>query len=171
MRHLRHELALIALLGFTTGFWGARSIAVLTNLTVAPPGWGMHVHHVLYGMGVMGLVGWLGIARKSDRFKWVFALIYGLGVGVAGDEVGNILQGFYPYPSPLSDAFFIVAVLSALIVLLIIKVLEAYRFPHAVEPSRFVLRTSSVRSRTRNEHSFISASKGTVDWGTWRGMV
>ncbi len=126
-----HGLALIALLAFVSGFWGARVFAVLTGIVVAPPGSGMHFHHLLYGMGMMGLAGWMGIARKLGRFDRVFALTFGLGAGVAGDEVGNVLLGFYPYPSPVSDLFFFAAVSFSLIALLIIKVFEAHRIPYA----------------------------------------
>src|SRR2546425_12600692 len=49
--------------------------------------------------------GWLGITVRSERYDRLFAVIYGLGAGFIGDEIGLLLT-FGNYQSELTYQFF-----------------------------------------------------------------
>lgn len=117
-RRFNHGLSFLALLGFVTGFFGARTFAVLNPMVVVVQS-GIHFHHFWYGLGFLAISGWLGIVRRSDRLDRIYALTYGLGVGFIGDEVGLLLT-FGDYNSELTFVFFVgvLAFASASILLL-----------------------------------------------------
>ncbi len=52
------------------------------------------------------LVGWLGIAFNRPRLVRAYAIIFGLGAGLIGDEVGLLLT-FSDYQSSLTTDFFV----------------------------------------------------------------
>src|SRR5438874_13793172 len=52
------------------------------------------------------LVGWLGIAFNRPRLVRTYAIIFGLGAGLIGDEEGLLLT-FGDYQSSLTTDFFV----------------------------------------------------------------
>ena len=113
----RPALSFIGLLSFITSFFGSRLFATL-NPTIVIQQQGIHFHHFWYGIALMGIAGWLAITWKSERLDRVYAVMYGLGAGFIGDEVGLLLT-FGNYQSELTFDFFI-GVLSASVMLLLI---------------------------------------------------
>jgi len=53
--------------------------------------------------------GWLGITMNDERLDRYFAVIFGLGTGFIGDEVGLLLT-FGDYSFRLAFTFFVAAV-------------------------------------------------------------
>ena len=92
-------------MGFLTGFFGARLFAVQNPNVVVVQG-GIHFHHFWYGLGMVTLAGWLGIAFNKPRLVRIYAIIFGLGAGLIGDEVGLLLT-FGDYQSSLTTDFFV----------------------------------------------------------------
>ena len=92
-------------MGFLTGFFGARLFAVQNPNVVVVQG-GIHFHHFWYGLGMVSLAGWLGIAFNRPRLVRTYAIIFGLGAGLIGDEVGLLLT-FGDYQSSLTTDFFV----------------------------------------------------------------
>jgi len=73
-------------------------------------GSGIHFHHFWYGIGMVALTGWLAIVgKRTDRLDRAYALVYGLGLGLIGDEVGLLLT-FGNYYSELIYQIFVGAV-------------------------------------------------------------
>ena len=100
----RHGLTFIATLAFVASFFGSRIFATLFPTTVVTQG-GIHFHHFWYGIALIGVAGWMGIAWRNERLYRVYALVYGLGAGFVGDEVGLLLTS--NYQSELTYQFFI----------------------------------------------------------------
>lgn len=104
----RHGLSLPGTLAFMTGFFGARAFAILNPNVVVVQGT-VHFHHFWYGLGMVTLAGWLGIAFNKSRLVRTYAIIFGLGAGLIADEVGLLLT-FNDYQSSLTTDFFVGAV-------------------------------------------------------------
>ncbi len=101
----RHGLSFLGIVGLLTGFFGARVFATLNpNVVVVQSG--IHFHHFWYGLALLALSGWLGIVRRSERLDRAYALMYGLGAGLIGDEVGLLLT-FSNYYSELTYVFLV----------------------------------------------------------------
>src|SRR2546430_754351 len=107
---------LLLLLG---GFFGARlfhlafpSLMVITQ--------GIHFHHFWYGLAMMGVAGWLGIVDNDEKFARVYAVLFGVGAGFVGDEVGLLLT-FDDYYSELTFEFLVAAVAFLILVALMIR--------------------------------------------------
>jgi len=115
----RPALSFIGLLSFITSFFGSRLFATL-NPTIVIQQQGIHFHHFWYGIALMGIAGWLAITWKSERLDRAYAVMYGLGAGFIGDEVGLLLT-LGNYQSELTYDFFIGAISSATLLLLIIR--------------------------------------------------
>jgi len=100
---INHGLAFLGLLAFIVSFSGARIFT-----TLHPHTWviidGIHVHHFWYGLAMVGVAGWLGIISTVPTHKRVYALVFGLGAGLIGDEVGLLLT-FGNYYSDLTYVF------------------------------------------------------------------
>jgi len=101
----RRGLSFLGTMGFLTGFFGARLFAVQNPNVVVVQG-GIHFHHFWYGLGMVTLAGWLGIAFNRPRLVRTYAIIFGLGAGLIGDEVGLLLT-FGDYQSSLTTDFFV----------------------------------------------------------------
>ncbi len=70
-------------------------------------GSGIHFHHFWYGIGMVALTGWLAIVgKRTERLDRAYALVYGLGLGLIGDEVGLLLT-FGNYYSELTYQIFV----------------------------------------------------------------
>ncbi len=116
---LRHGLSFIAVLAFVASFFGSRLFATLfPNVVVM--GQGIHFHHFWYGIAMVSVAGWMGIAWQNNRLDRVLALMYGLGAGFIGDEVGLLLT-LGNYESELTYQFFIGAMSFVIIALLLVE--------------------------------------------------
>ncbi len=103
-----HGLSFIAVFSFVFSFFGSRLFATLNPTVVVETG-GIHFHHFWYGLVMVSASGWLGITVRNERFDRLFAVVYGLGAGFIGDEVGLLLT-FGNYQSELTYLFFIGAI-------------------------------------------------------------
>jgi hypothetical protein len=112
-----HGLAFLALFAFITSFVIARTFTTLFPSTVATTS-GIHFHHFWYGLGMIIVSGWLGIAQDDPRYRRAYAIIFGFGGGLVGDETGLLLT-LGNYHSDLTY-FVVVAVVvaSSLVILL-----------------------------------------------------
>src|SRR5207247_9677788 len=99
----RRGLSFLGTLGFMTAFFGARVFAILNPTVVVAQG-SIHFHHFWYGLGMVTLAGWLGIALNRPWLVRTYAIIFGLGAGLGGDEVGLLLK-FGDYPCSFSMVF------------------------------------------------------------------
>src|SRR6266700_3580290 len=115
----RPALSFIGLLSFITSFFGSRLFATF-NPTVVIQQQGIHFHHFWYGIALMGIAGWLAITWKSERLDRAYAVMYGLGAGFFGDEVGLLLT-LGNYQSELTYDFFIGAISASTLLLLVIR--------------------------------------------------
>src|SRR6266436_1384811 len=104
----RHGLAFYGTLSFVASFFGARLFATLNPTVVAERG-GIHFHHFWYGLAMVVSTGWLGITLNDERMGRNLAIIFGLGAGLIGDEVGLLLT-FGDYTSNLTEIFFVAAI-------------------------------------------------------------
>ena len=101
----RRGLSFLGTLAFMTGFFAARLFAAQNPSVVVVQG-GIHFHHFWYGLGMVTLAGWLGIAFNRPRLVRTYAIIFGLGAGLIGDEIGLLLT-FGDYQSSLTTDFFV----------------------------------------------------------------
>jgi len=115
---VRYALSFYGTLGFVAGFFGGRLFATLTGITVVQSG--IHFHHFWYGLAMVVVTGWLGIAITTERLGRLLASIFGLGVGFIGDEVG-LLLAFEDYTSELTAWFFAGAISCIILVTLVLK--------------------------------------------------
>jgi len=105
----KHTLAFIAIAAFLLSFFGSRLFATACPTCVVV-GRGIHFHHFWYGIGMVALTGWLAIVgRRTERLDRAYALVYGLGLGLIGDEVGLLLT-FGNYYSELTYQIFVGAI-------------------------------------------------------------
>jgi len=116
---LHHGLTFIATLAFMASFFGARLFATLFPTTVVMQA-GIHFHHFWYGLALMSVAGWMGIAWRNERLYRLYALLYGLGAGLVGDEIGLFLT-FGNYLSGLTYLFFIAAMSFVIIATLLLR--------------------------------------------------
>ena len=104
----RHGLAFYGTVAFVASFLGARLFATL-NPTVTVVRGGIHFHHFWYGLAMVVSTGWLGISLSNERLSRNLAIVFGLGAGLIGDEVGLLLT-FGDYTSYLTEIFFVGAI-------------------------------------------------------------
>jgi len=121
----RHGLTFIATLAFVVSFFGSRLFATLFPTTVVIQD-GIHVHHFWYGLALMSAAGWMGIAWRNERFYRLYALLYGLGAGIVGDEFGLFLTGGN-YQSELTYEFFVATMFFIIIATLLLRYRAALR--------------------------------------------
>jgi len=67
---------------------------------------GFHVHHFWYGLALLAIGGWLGINYRDDHTERIAAIVFGIGGGLVGDEIG-LLVTFGDYYSELTYTFVI----------------------------------------------------------------
>jgi hypothetical protein len=115
----RHGLAFYGTLSFVASFFGARLFATL-NPTVTVVRSGIHFHHFWYGLAMVVSTGWLGISLSNERLSRNLAIIFGLGAGLIGDEVGLLLT-FGDYTSSLTEIFFVGAIAFVILATLLSK--------------------------------------------------
>jgi len=112
-------LAVRALVGFVASFTVARAFTTLYPEVVVASG-GIHFHHFWYGLAIILAAGWLGIASNRPQLDRIYAVAFGVGSGLMGDEVGLLLT-FGDYHSLLTYEFFLLALALASIGLLVMK--------------------------------------------------
>lgn len=115
----KHGLTFIATLAFMVSFFGSRLFATLFPTTIVTQG-GIHFHHFWYGLALMSAAGWMGIAWRNERLYRLYALVYGLGAGLVGDEIGLFLT-LGNYQSELTYQFFIAAMSFVIIATLLLR--------------------------------------------------
>lgn len=115
----KHGLTFIATLAFLVSFFGSRLFATIFPTAIVTQG-GIHFHHFWYGLALMSTAGWMGIAWRNERLYRLYALIYGLGAGLVGDEIGLYLT-FGNYQSELTYQFFIAAMSFVIIATLLLR--------------------------------------------------
>ncbi len=115
----RHSLSFLATLAFTVGFFGARAFHTVFPDTEVFIG-AIHFHHFWYGLVMMTVSGWLGIAYNGERRNRVYAVIFGLGLGFVGDEVGLLLT-FGDYYTTLTFDVFIGAICFVVLLSLLVR--------------------------------------------------
>jgi hypothetical protein len=98
-------LTFLALLSFTVAFFTTRIFTTINPDTVVVSG-GIHFHHFWYGLAMVVAAGWLGIASNHPAWRRIYAVVFGFGGGLIGDEVGLLLT-FGNYQSQLTYVFFI----------------------------------------------------------------
>ena len=105
---VRHSLTFYGTLSFVAGFFGARLFATM-NPTVVVEHAGIHFHHFWYGLAMIVVAGWLGIVINDNRFGPYLAVVFGLGAGFVGDEVGLLLT-LGDYSERIALQFFVAAI-------------------------------------------------------------
>jgi hypothetical protein len=92
-------LTFLALLSFIVAFFTARIFTTINPDTVVVSG-GIHFHHFWYGLAMVATAGWLGISSNHPSLRRVYAVVFGFGGGLIGDEIGLLLTfGNYPIPA------------------------------------------------------------------------
>ncbi len=101
----KHGLAFLTLLSFIAGFLAARAFTTISPGTVVVTG-GIHFHHFWYGLLMVISAGWLAIVSDHPQYDRVIAIVFGLGAGLIGDEMG-LLVTLGDYQSELTYVFFV----------------------------------------------------------------
>lgn len=83
-------LAFLALLSFVAAFFAARIFTTI-NPDVVVVSSGIHFHHFWYGLVMIVVAGWLAIASNRPEYDRAYAVVFGLGLGLVGDETGLLL--------------------------------------------------------------------------------
>src|SRR5271157_2826006 len=112
-----HGLFFLMLLSFVVSFLIARLFATLNPSIVVAAG-GIHFHHFWYGLILMVAAGALGILHSEPRWRRLYAIVFGIGGGIAGDEVGLLLT-FGNYNSILTLYFFVLVVSCGVLAMLL----------------------------------------------------
>lgn len=123
---LHPTLSFLATLAFVATFLVVRTFTTIYPWVIVEQG-GIHFHHFWYGLAMIATAGWLGIAwRRGVRLDRIYAIVYGVGAGLVGDEIGLLLT-FNDYRSTLTFNFFIGAVSFAILVILLLRYGERLR--------------------------------------------
>jgi len=99
------NLSFIMLSSFLASFAVARVFTAFfpsTTLVIQE----IHVHHFWYGLALIVIGGWLGINYRDDHIERLAAIVFGIGGGLVGDEIGLLLT-FGDYYSELTYTFLI----------------------------------------------------------------
>jgi hypothetical protein len=99
------NLSFIILVSFLASFAVARIFTYFFPSTVLMVQ-GFHIHHFWYGLVLLTIGGWLGINYRDDQTERIAAIIFGVGGGLIGDEIG-LLVTFGDYYSGITYTFVI----------------------------------------------------------------
>jgi hypothetical protein len=99
------NLSFIILVSFLGSFAVARVFTSFFPSTVLMVQ-GFHIHHFWYGLALLTIGGWLGINYRDDQTERIAAIIFGVGGGLIGDEIG-LLVTFGDYYSGITYTFVI----------------------------------------------------------------
>lgn len=86
----RPHLSILAAVSFVASFIIARIFTTLDPNTVLISG-GLHIHHFWFGLALLAIGGWLGISYDDKQINRLAAILFGVGGGLIGDEVGLLL--------------------------------------------------------------------------------
>jgi hypothetical protein len=114
-----HGLAFLALLSFVVAFTAARTFTTAYP-DVVVVSTGIHFHHFWYGLGMLIVAGWLGIASNRPEYDRIYAVVFGLGLGLIGDETGLLLT-LGDYQSELTYFVLVVGFSVAVMVLIAVR--------------------------------------------------
>jgi hypothetical protein len=84
------NLSFIMLAFFLASFVVARVFTYFFPSTVFEVS-GYHIHHFWYGLALLAIGGWLGINYRDDLTERIAAIIFGVGGGLVGDEIGFLV--------------------------------------------------------------------------------
>jgi hypothetical protein len=115
-------LAFLTILFFIVGFSAARIFTTIYPDVVVQSS-GIHFHHFWYGLLMLVVAGWLGIASNRPEHDRAYAVIFGLGLGLVGDETGLLLT-LGDYRSELTYVVFVGALGGAIMVFLAVRYWE-----------------------------------------------
>lgn len=172
-REHKHGLSFLATLSFTAGFFGARIFHLaFPELMIITQG--IHFHHFWYGLAMMGVAGWLGIAENHERYNRIYAIVFGLGAGFVGDEVGLLLT-FGDYYSTLTFEFFVAAAVVIVLIALLMRygkeieedVLRAGPHERLVQVGIFLAGFSTLFFAFGNSYLGIAALALGIGLGVW----
>jgi hypothetical protein len=125
----RPNLSVLALISFIASFLVARTFTTLNpNYILIEDG--IHIHHFWYGLAMLAVGGWLGISYHSERIDRVAAILFGVGGGLIGDEVGLLLT-LGDYWTEITYTLIILFLASASISILIFRYLNSIRYEFA----------------------------------------
>jgi hypothetical protein len=89
-RALKPNLSFLILASFVISFVISRvftSFFPSTQLVIE----GYHVHHFWYGLALLAIGGWLGINYSDAQTERIAAIVFGVGGGLVGDEIGLLI--------------------------------------------------------------------------------
>jgi hypothetical protein len=75
---------------------------------------GYHFHHIVSGVLLLAIVGFILIHYQGKMLLRVMAVLYGVGLGLIVDEIGFIVGGIVPYENDFTEVFVLVVVISAI---------------------------------------------------------
>ncbi len=101
----KQGLVFLTLLSFVASFLAARAFTTISPGSVVVTG-GIHFHHFWYGLILVVAAGWLAIVTNHPELDRIFAIVFGLGAGLIGDEMGLLLT-LGDYQSELTYVFFV----------------------------------------------------------------
>ncbi|MFF5718907.1 hypothetical protein [Streptomyces buecherae] len=82
--------------GFTVTFGGMRLLTWLIHIEVAGLGdvqtGGVHIHHYVWGILLLAVVGAAGLVARSARARAWMGLAYGVGLALVVDEAALLLS-------------------------------------------------------------------------------
>jgi hypothetical protein len=108
------NLSFIMLVSFLASFVVTRAFTYFFPTTVLEVQ-GFHIHHFWYGLALLTIGGWLGINYRDDQTDRIAAIIFGVGGGLVGDEIG-LLVTFGDYYSGITYTFVILVLAFAFMV-------------------------------------------------------
>jgi hypothetical protein len=113
----RPSLSLLALLSFIASFAIARTFTAFSGRVIVKIG-GFHIHHIYYGIVLLAIGGWLGISYNEERVTRLAAVLYGVGGGLIGDEIGLLLTNFESYWTGITYTIMVVFIVFVIILIL-----------------------------------------------------
>jgi len=114
--YMRPNLSVLALLSFIVSFLVARLFTTLyPNVVLINSD--LHIHHFWFGLAILVIGGWIGIAYQDERTNRLAAILFGAGGGLIGDEVGLLLT-FGDYWTGITYTLVIVFLISASLLIL-----------------------------------------------------
>jgi hypothetical protein len=116
---LNYGLSFLGVLAFTVAFFAARIFTTINPDTVIVSG-GIRFHHFWFGLAMVVTAGWLGIASYHPALRRLYAVVFGFGGGLIGDEVGLLLT-FGNYESQLTYVFFVGFISFATLAILVVR--------------------------------------------------